>query len=59
MKKFLVIMLVALTLGVAINAVLPDLSFAGAENAIASAITAHLQHLTNLRPTVASRSRCL
>ena len=33
-------MLVALTLGVAINAVLPDLSFAGAENAIASAISA-------------------
>ena len=40
MKKFLVIMLVALTLGVAINAILPDLSFAGAENAIASAVTA-------------------
>jgi cation/acetate symporter len=40
MKKFLVMMLVALSLGVAINAVLPDLSMAGSENAIASAITA-------------------
>jgi cation/acetate symporter len=40
MKKFLVIILVALTLGIAINAVLPDLSMAGSENAIASAITA-------------------
>jgi cation/acetate symporter len=40
MKKFLVIMVVALTLGVAINAVLPDLSFAGPESQIASAVTA-------------------
>ncbi len=40
MKKFFVIMMVALTLGVVINAVLPVLSFAGPENQIASAITA-------------------
>ncbi len=40
MKKFFVIMMVALTLGVAINAVLPDVSIAGPENQIASAITA-------------------
>ena len=29
MKKFFVIMMVALTLGVVINALLPDVSFAG------------------------------
>lgn len=40
MKKFLVIMAVALTLGVAINAVLPEISFAGPESQIASAVTA-------------------
>jgi len=40
MKKFFVIMMVALTLGVVINALLPDVSLAGAENQIASAITA-------------------
>ncbi|MGC8658275.1 MAG: solute symporter family protein [Desulfomonilaceae bacterium] len=40
MKKFLVAILVALTLGIAINSVLPTLSFAGAESAIASAVTA-------------------
>ena len=40
MKKFFVIMMVALTLGVVINAVLPVVSFAGPENQIASAITA-------------------
>ena len=40
MKKFFVIMMVALTLGVVINAVLPVVSFAGPENQIAAAITA-------------------
>ncbi|MGC8603432.1 MAG: sodium:solute symporter family transporter, partial [Desulfomonilaceae bacterium] len=40
MKKFLVVMLAALTLGVAINTVLPDLTMAGVDSAIASAITA-------------------
>ena len=40
MKKFFGIMMVALTLGVVINALLPDVSFAGPENQIASAITA-------------------
>ncbi|MDR3604478.1 MAG: cation acetate symporter, partial [Syntrophaceae bacterium] len=40
MKKFLVIMIVALTLGVTINGVLPSISLAGAENSIAAAITA-------------------
>lgn len=40
MKKFLVIMIVALTLGVTINVILPSISLAGAENSIAAAITA-------------------
>ncbi len=40
MRKFLVIMIVALTLGVTINALLPTVSLAGAENSIAAAITA-------------------
>ena len=40
MKKFFGIMMVALTLGVVINALLPDVSFAGPENQIASAVTA-------------------